>query len=75
MKNYLLIFALLLMFGLLIAGCGNRTPQSSNDEILDDVTQNLNVEKIKTHWILYCVGVLRKPNSDIIKTIIIDLLI
>lgn len=46
MKNYLLIFALLLMFGLLIAGCGNRTPQSSNDEILDDVTQNLNVEKI-----------------------------
>ena len=34
------------MFGLLIAGCGNRTPQSSNDEILDDVTQNLNVEKI-----------------------------
>ena len=45
MKNYLLIFAVLLMFGLLIVGCGNRTPQSSNDERLDDVTQNLNVEK------------------------------
>ena len=46
MKNYLLIFAVLLMSGLLITGCGNRTPQSSNDERLDDVTQNLNVEKI-----------------------------
>ncbi len=50
MKNYLLIFALLLMFGLLIAGCGNRTPQSSNDEILDDVTQNLNVALIPQHY-------------------------
>ena len=34
------------MFGLLIAGCGNRTSQSSIDEILDDITQNLNAEKI-----------------------------
>ena len=46
MKNCLSILIVLLMSGLLITGCGNRTPQSSNDERLDDITQNLNVENI-----------------------------
>ena len=42
MKNYLLIFAVWLMSGLQIVGCGNHHSEQTYDEMLNDVVQNFN---------------------------------
>lgn len=42
MKNYLSILIVLLMFGLLIVGCGNHHSEQTYDEMLNDVVQNFN---------------------------------
>ena len=62
MKNYLLIFAVWLMSGLQIVGCGNHHSEHTYDEMLNDVVQNFNKVIIGGYSVLK--NFVTKVNAD-----------